>query len=331
MEIKTCFNDATAELSCDALVIEREYGFLSVTSSRIGGGIGVKRRIINYNRVVTGSSSASTSYLSKYDRAQAVVLASEDMDKIIHLTREEVTVIITADKTFKLNYIVLIHADLDEASLLNVFKDVLESKMAAASDLGMKRPIKLIYQDELVVACRTGEDGIKDDDKQKIGIKVSDCIMEASYKLFKNMGYPRNILEHVEDAGVTIDELIEAGMELVVGVEKTEDLELKLKDQILKSLEDLNVATLIMAGIRLEEDLSLGRIQGIDVDDDPACLYSDEVLGMAVANQIAGTKAIFNFKRYDEEKPGIIGKLGPVLDDIFAGLVAGCMSKIFEE
>ncbi len=48
-------------------------------------------------------------------------------------------------------------------------------------------------------------------------------------------------------------------------------------------------------------------------------------------HQIAGTKAIFNFKRYDEEKPGVIGKLGPVLDDVFAGLVADCMSKIFEE
>jgi alpha-ribazole phosphatase CobZ len=67
------------------------------------------------------------------------------------------------------------------------------------------------------------------------------------------------------------------------------------------------------------------------VDDDPSYLYADEVLGMAIANQIAGTKAIFNFKRYDEVKPGIIGDLGPILDDVFAGLVAGCMSKIFEE
>jgi phosphatidylglycerophosphatase A len=54
-------------------------------------------------------------------------------------------------------------------------------------------------------------------------------------------------------------------------------------------------------------------------------------MGMSVANQIAGTKAIFNFKRYDEAKPGVIANLGPVLDDIFAGLIAGCMSKIFED
>ena len=35
--------------------------------------------------------------------------------------------------------------------------------------------------------------------------------------------------------------------------------------------------------------------------------------------------------RLYEAKPGIIGGLGPMVDDIFAGLIAGCMSKIFEE
>jgi phosphatidylglycerophosphatase A len=55
------------------------------------------------------------------------------------------------------------------------------------------------------------------------------------------------------------------------------------------------------------------------------------VLGLAISNQIAGTKATFNFKRYDEAKPGIIYGLPPMLDDAFAGLIAGCVSKIFEE
>ena len=86
-----------------------------------------------------------------------------------------------------------------------------------------------------------------------------------------------------------------------------------------------------MAAIRTEADFTGGRIREVDVSDDPAYLYTDEVLGLAISNQIAGTKATFNFKRYDEAKPGIIGGLGPMVDDIFAGLIAGCMSKILEE
>lgn len=135
----------------------------------------------------------------------------------------------------------------------------------------------------------------------------------------------------MKEAGVELPQLVDAGLELLAGVEKDEELELRLEKQIKKALEDINVVVLIMAGIRVEEDLLQHRIEGVNVDDDPAYLYTDEVLGMAIANQIAGTKAIFNFKRYDEAKPGIIGTLGPMLDDVFAGLVAGCMSKIFEE
>lgn len=141
----------------------------------------------------------------------------------------------------------------------------------------------------------------------------------------------RSVIDFMAKAGVQVDDLVEAGLELLVGVEKTDEIEQKLKKQIMKSLEDINVVTLVVAGIRLEDDLENHRIMGFDVDDDPAYFFSDEVLGMAIANQIAGTKAIFNFKRYDEAKPGIIGTLGPVLDDVFAGLVAGSMSKIFED
>ena len=147
----------------------------------------------------------------------------------------------------------------------------------------------------------------------------------------KNQDIPLSLLDLMAEAGVEVSELVDAGMDLLVGLERTSELEKLLEKQILKSLEDINVEVMVLAGIRLEDDLQNHRIKGINVDDDPSYLYADEVLGMAIANQIAGTKAIFNFKRYDEVKPGIIGNLGPILDDVFAGLVAGCMSKIFEE
>jgi phosphatidylglycerophosphatase A len=59
-------------------------------------------------------------------------------------------------------------------------------------------------------------------------------------------------------------------------------------------------------------------------------LYSDEVFGMAISNQIAGTKGVLNFNRYIGAKPGIIYGLPPILDDAFAGLIAGCVSKIYD-
>ena len=179
------------------------------------------------------------------------------------------------------------------------------------------------------------EEGSKETDKnheaEDIEKELMKTIIQDCNTCLKRANISFGILDYMKAEGVTIDALVDAGMELLVGVKDSQRLRKKLKKQLLKSLEDLNVIALIMSAIRCEDDFQRNRIREVDISDDPAYLYTDEVLGIAIANQIAGTKATFNFKRYDEEKPGIIAKLGPMVDDIFAGLVAGCMSKIFEE
>ena len=77
-----------------------------------------------------------------------------------------------------------------------------------------------------------------------------------------------------------------------------------------------------------ERDLTNNKIREIHIQDD---FLTGEILGLAISNQIAGTKAAFNFNKYYTLKPGIIYGLPPILDGIFAGLIAGCITKVFEE
>ncbi|MGZ7135891.1 MAG: phosphatidylglycerophosphatase A [Methanobacterium sp.] len=232
-----------------------------------------------------------------------------------------------------INIILLINKDLKQNTLIKAYSKALESKIVALWDLDVRKPSWDLFtgnnDDELICACTGFNNEISDvDELQNL---VGKCVRKAVGSAMLKSGFSKGIIDFIEGVGIKIDDLVKAGMELLVGVEESEELRLKLHQQILKSLEDLNVVSFIIAGIRLEEDYMKHRVEGINVDDDPAYLYSDEVFGMSIANQIAGTKAIFNFKRYDEKKPGIISGLGPVLDDVFAGLVAGCMSKIFED
>lgn len=171
----------------------------------------------------------------------------------------------------------------------------------------------------------------EDFDLDELIKSIEDKVQIACEDAFEKISLDFGILDYLVSEGILIGDLVDAGMELLAGVEETDEIREKLEKQILKSLSDINVMVLLMAAIRTEEDLSSGRLREIDVSDDPAYLYTDEVLGLAISNQIAGTKATFNFKRYDEAKPGIISGLGPMVDDIFAGLIAGAMSKIFEE
>jgi alpha-ribazole phosphatase CobZ len=65
--------------------------------------------------------------------------------------------------------------------------------------------------------------------------------------------------------------------------------------------------------------------------EDPIHLIADEIIGMQIAQYIAGTKGIFEFHRFDRHKPGIISELGPFMDDMVCGLVGGIMSSIYSD
>ena len=272
----------------------------------------------------------------------AALINHVDINNTVIFTIDDVTAIVNMDYiNTKSNWmhtsiIVLVDKYLSDETLLKLFKATSDAKLAALWDLGVINhfsfdPLNGTVNDSILVAC-TGH--TKDHNPQyetKLYKTVLKCVREATAESLEKCGFPKGVLEFMEDVGVKVEDLVDAGMEMVVGVEKTAEIENKLQKQILKSLEDLNVVSFVIAGIRLEEDYEKHRVRGVDVDDDPAYLYSDEVFGLVVANQIAGTKATFNFKRYDEAKPGILSVLGPVLDDVFAGIIAGCMSKIFEE
>ena len=143
-----------------------------------------------------------------------------------------------------------------------------------------------------------------------------------------------SIIKSLEYYGITLKDIINCGMELCISDDtEKENIRKKLEKTILKMLNNPNVSTLIIGAIKLDEEGINGNLP-FDYNNDPNYIYVDEVIGMAIANEIAGTKAIFNFRWYDAKKPGIIGVLDEkgyvFLDDAIAGLVAGCMSKIFE-
>jgi len=143
--------------------------------------------------------------------------------------------------------------------------------------------------------------------------------------------YMFEIEQRLLKCGVPMGDVVSAAMELYVphGITR-DDAEPMIRDLIRKYLKDPNVASLILGAILLEEELYWKR-KDSEIAEDPVFLLSDEIIGMAIAECIGGTYARFEFTRYDQKKPGILGKLGPFLDDAVAGLIAGCTSRFYSE
>ena len=142
------------------------------------------------------------------------------------------------------------------------------------------------------------------------------------------------LLEFLEQKGITLKELVDAGLELFVphpGIESVEKAVVLLREELLDALVDVNVSCLLVAAFRAQEDAEKGLIPGLTKErflGRPG-LVADEILGLAIAGYIAGTRGVFEYTRFDQAKPGILKKLGPITNDAVAALIAGASSNMY--
>lgn len=244
------------------------------------------------------------------------------------------------DARINLSHVIYIDRTISPKDLLKIFKLVADAKAKALAEMNLPLHIRNILNENDFLAVlgnvpQSNADSLDinnaeydDIDFDELKIRISDAVEISLEDAFEKLGLNFGILDYLVSEGILIGDLVEAGLELVDD-EITPDLKDRMESQILRSLADINVIALLMAAMRAEQDLTANNIREMENNDkDP--LLVGEVLGLAVSNQIGGTKAVFNFKRYAEAKPGIIYGLPPILDDIFAGLIAGCISRIFE-
>ena len=142
------------------------------------------------------------------------------------------------------------------------------------------------------------------------------------------------LLMYLEDRGITMSDLVNTALEFFVphpGVETVEKASAILREELLDALKDVNVSTLIVMAFRAEEDARKGLIPGLTQQrflGRPGVI-ADEVLGIAIAGYIAGTRGVFEYTRFDQAKPGILKKLGPIVNDAIGALVASASSNMY--
>ncbi|MCX8151085.1 MAG: alpha-ribazole phosphatase CobZ [Candidatus Bathyarchaeota archaeon] len=142
------------------------------------------------------------------------------------------------------------------------------------------------------------------------------------------------LLKFLEKKGITLQDLVDTALEFYVphpGVETKEKAEELLREEFLDVLSDVNIATLEVMCFRAQEDAEAGLIPGLTVErfKGRPGLVADELMGLAIANYIAGVKGVFEFTRFDQAKPGILKKLGAITNDGIGGLVAGVSSNMY--
>ncbi len=243
-----------------------------------------------------------------------------------------------------INIVVLIEGFMTDPCMVEAVKTATEAKCRALAHLD----VRSVYGGDLATGTTTDSIAIAEVGGQErfryagpgteLGELIGKAVFEAVIQaLERNEGLKanRSLMDRLSERGITLKDMIEAGLEMFVphpGVEDRDKAAKMLEDELLELMSDVNIASLVLAGLRLEEDAKRGLIPGLNSSAyarDPVFLVADEVLGMAIANYAAGTLGQFEYVRFDKAKPGIIKRLGPFTDDVIGALIAGASSRMY--
>ena len=333
--------------------IELAGDFKVLSSAPLNGGVTNAKRIVNHT-----TTPEEDGPIEGYFRNQ-LSLSEPELEEVVgFLTAVDVRTGFTGERSVNEGKIVvaltagvndspeesghhtinvLLYTDLDLGltGMANLFIVITEAKTSALRKLevlGENGQITGTATDAIAVA-KPNTGGPGEIDFTGTGTEPGKVVYELvetgiSEAIKDNNGYrpDRNILTRLSERGITREQIVSAGFELLVGKEEEESLRNKFISTLEKYSTDPNIHFLIAAGFYLEEEK-----ERFDLDGDPGQLVSDELLGMNIAEYIGGKNAMFNFVRYDRKKPGILGNLPPFLDDVVGGLIAGCMTEIFEK
>lgn len=271
--------------------------------------------------------------------SQAVALVSAGISNSIRAGESSREGSVPHRQVGTINVMVVTDEPLDDCALANAVMTVTEAKAAALQDHHI--PGTGTTSDAVLIACPTEGKrcqwaGSGSDHGIAMAVAVRSALGESITRWKGANGDSVHFLRHLAIRGITYDDMWECVRQMnALDPAWDEDQVRKRFERKLETLAtDVNVNALLTAAITLEEKGRYGQLYGLPearYQEDPVHLLADELLGIALAEYIGGTKCLFEYIRYDKKKPGILSKLGPFMDDIVASLIGSTMSVIYSE
>ncbi|RZN63244.1 phosphatidylglycerophosphatase A [Methanonatronarchaeum sp. AMET6-2] len=240
------------------------------------------------------------------------------------------------DHTNTINVIVSTDINISQTGMANLFIVISEAKSSAM------RKLEITRKGEIVTGTPTDAIAVAKTTKDGSEIKYTGVATEIGEEIYKSVekgvlsalekqegiSVDRPVIDKLREHNVTIDKMVESAFKLYEEGKPEETDKEELKELLKRRCEDENIQYL------LETSMYLGRRARYQGKKDDAYIVADELIGIQIAEYIGGKNALFNFIRYDKEKPGILTELDEkdiFLDDAVGGLIAGCMTRLYEE
>lgn len=353
------------------LVVRSGKPLRALSSAIINGGLCMTNTILNHQVAKNFADPKPEDYLSKIAASLNLptttvgLMTAADVTKASLETRKTdnatICALVTAGVSYPaapadslrrmkgagtINIIILVEGNLSDACMVEAVKTATEAKSAALRELDIRsrfsqRVASGTTTDAIVVACTGDGEPIRyAGTATELGEALGRVVVMATKKTLKmqeGITPERPLIQRLDERGITLRDMLKTAMDFCVyhpAMGSRRKVRKMLEEGFKSTLTDVNVAALLMAGLRLEEDGALGLIPGLKPEvyaKDPVFLVADEILGMGISNYIAGSRGLFEYIRFDRAKPGLLKKLGPFMDDVIGSLIAAVSSNMYTQ
>jgi alpha-ribazole phosphatase CobZ len=279
----------------------------------------------------TETFAAATAGLSNHVAAGELI---DNWEERYRISQERYRILVGGT----INIIGISPVPLTDAAKANMIMTMTEAKSAAMGILGY-RETGTTSDAIAIVSPIGGNREIFAGTGVPLGISMARSVKAAVISNLVKRGdlpYMGTFMDVLKRKGITKEMMWDAALELYIPNPEwdTDDLKRRFESKLGILSEDINISSLIQGALALDEignrDCICAMPKGMFAKD-PIHLIADEIIGMQIAQYIAGTRGIFEFHRFDRHKPGIISKLDPFADDMLCGLIGGVMSLVYTD
>jgi adenosylcobinamide hydrolase len=236
-----------------------------------------------------------------------------------------------------INIIVLIDGNLTESCIVNAASTATEAKTAALRELDVRSRFSGdvatgTVTDSIVVASTKRGNPIKyAGSGTLIGELIGKSVREAVKKAIDNQEKVvsnRPIISRLEERGITIENMTTLFSQIRPILRKYPEKRKQFTKELEQVLSDQNIAALVIAGLRLDEDANAGLIPENPADEHGKNFVLSKILQKAVIDYIGKEKTPYRYIRPDYLSSMYVEKMGWFTRSVLSAVMYSVFSNI---
>ncbi len=235
-------------------------------------------------------------------------------------------------KVGTINIILLVDGNLTGSCMVDAVKIITEAKTVALKELDVRSNFSGdlasgTVTDSVVVAC-TKRGKLKEyaGTATVLGEMIGKSVKESVKKALQKQGrimVDRSITQRLEERGISIAKAIILFTETCPKILGPEEIE-QFKEEMQRVLSDPNVASLVVAGLRLDDDLKMGLIPVGKFNKSRIC----GILQTAVMNYFGEENAASRHIKIDDTSLATLDNLGQFTGSILSAIISSVYSNM---